>query len=105
MSIERPSTGILEDSEEKEGTGYSAHFHIDSSDQKVLEARERKAQHVYKQFVEPVVEGAEEDFTVEEVASEIRPPYDSFEIRDALEYGVREQDIEYDQSADTFFRC
>ena len=105
MSIERPSAGILNDSEEQEEAGYSAHFYIDSSDQKVLEARERKAKHVYRQFVEPVVEDSEEDFTVEEVASEIRPPYDSFEIRDALEYGVREGEVEYGQESDTFFRC
>ncbi|WP_414838299.1 hypothetical protein ACK3SF_02755 [Candidatus Nanosalina sp. VS9-1] len=65
-----------------------------ASSEDVEQARERKASHVYENFVAPVLEDLDgrEIFQVHEVKDDIRPPYSYREIRDALEYGSRESD-------------
>ena len=87
---------ILEkDDEEDEQEERSHYLNIgDTSDQELEDALERKQRHVYTTFVEPVLEDGGEK-TVEEVMEEIRPPYSEEEIRDALEYGVENEGLEY----------
>jgi hypothetical protein len=57
------------------------------------EQLERRRKHVYENFVSDVLDELEEDFEVEDVQEAIRPPYNSEEISNALEYGVDKGDL------------
>ncbi|MFB6115412.1 MAG: hypothetical protein ABEK04_03890 [Candidatus Nanohalobium sp.] len=96
--------GILEEDEEDEEEHgvYTARLRSNFSQEDLEEARERKAEHVYETFVQPVLEEKEESFTAEDIRSELRPPYSEEEVKDALEYGVEEEGLEYVEAEDVF---
>jgi len=88
-------TTVLEDEDEEEQDSWRyMHFPGHVSDQEVEKALERKYSHVYSTFVEPVLETGEE-FSVQELMNEIRPPYSEDEIQGALQYGVENKGLEY----------
>ncbi|MFB6115923.1 MAG: hypothetical protein ABEK10_00270 [Candidatus Nanosalina sp.] len=68
------------------------------SREEVEEARDRKAEHVYTAFVQPLLEeySGRKIFQPNEIQDDIRPPYSYREVKDALEYASGEtEEIEY----------
>lgn len=99
------ANGLLkEDNDEEEGQrlSYGAAHGLDPSEEKLRKARNRKAEHVYETFVRPLLEDLGEDFSEEEVHENIRPPYTEEEINRALEYGLEEGSLVYDEEVDLY---
>lgn len=79
-----------------EETDFGYGFNILEED--IEEARERKAEHVYQNFIYPVLQdfSGREVFQPDELQDEIRPPYSYTEVKDALEYASFEsEDVEF----------
>jgi hypothetical protein len=96
---ETAAPGLFEDEEEDE-SDYVINFRPETSNEDAERERKEKAGHVYDTFVEPVLGELDDEFSPEDVRSEIRPPYSEREIKAALEYGVENEGLEYVEGSD-----